>query len=111
MLGENDTHDSSNHAQANQVHDFSCSLIDKTMNTNMKIIARHFDIISWVLVEFSLVTALFNNMQTLNFKRQLTVVFFAAVNHNYDHREQTLEHRNLQSRSKCTNHKSQTMNF
>ena len=65
MLGENDTHDSSNHAQAKQVHDFRCSLIDKTMNTNMKIIARHFDIISWVLVEFSLVIAPFNNMPEL----------------------------------------------
>ena len=65
MLGENDTHDSSNHVQANQVHDFRCSLIDKTMNTNMKIIARHFDIISWVLVEFSLVIAPFNNMPEL----------------------------------------------
>ena len=39
VLGENDTHDSSNHAQANQVHNFSCSLFDKTMNTNMEIFA------------------------------------------------------------------------
>ena len=52
-------------------------------------------------------TALFTNMRTLKFKRRL----FAAVNHNYDHKQRTLKHRNTQNGSKSTNHKSQTMTF
>ena len=36
-------------------------------------------------------------------------MFFAAVNHNYDHKQRTLKHRNTQNGSKSTNHKSQTM--
>ena len=39
------------------------------------------------------------------------IVFFAAVNHNYDHKQRTLKHRNTQNGSKSTNHKSQTMIF
>ena len=30
---------------------------------------------------------------------------FAAVNHNYDHKQQSLKHRNTQNGSKSTNHK------
>ena len=40
-----------------------------------------------------------------------TIAFFAAVNHNYDHKQQTLKHRNTQNGSKSINHKSQTMTF
>ena len=32
------------------------------------------------------------------------VRFFAAVNHNYDHKQRSLKHRNTQNGSKCTNH-------
>jgi len=35
-------------------------------------------------------------MQTLKFKAQLTIGFFAAVNHNYGDSQQTLKHRNKQ---------------
>ena len=35
-------------------------------------------------------TAPFNNTQTLKLKTQLTIVFFTAVNHNYDDNQQTL---------------------
>ena len=35
----------------------------------------------------------------------------AAVNHNYDHKEGILKHRNTQNGSKFTNHRSQTMTF
>ena len=44
-------------------------------------------------------------------KAAFTIAFFAAVNHNYDHKQRTLKHRNTQNRSKSTNHKSQTMTF
>ena len=37
--------------------------------------------------------------------------FFAAVNHNYDHKQRTLKHRNSQNGSKSTNHESETMTF
>ena len=37
-------------------------------------------------------TALFTNMRILKFKSQLTIAFFAAVNHNYDHNQRTLKH-------------------
>ena len=39
------------------------------------------------------------------------IAFFVAVNHNYDHKQQTLKHRNTQNGSKSTNHKSETMTF
>ena len=38
-------------------------------------------------------------------------MFFAAVNHNYDHKQCTLKRRNTQNGLKSTNHKSQTMTF
>ena len=44
-------------------------------------------------------------------KAAFTIAFFAAVNHNYDHKQRTLKQRNTQNRSKSTCHKSQTMNF
>ena len=44
-------------------------------------------------------------------KATFTIAFFTAVNHNYDHKERTLKHRNTQNGSKSTNHKSQTMTF
>ena len=44
-------------------------------------------------------------------KATFTIAFFAAINHNYDHKRQTLKHRNTQNGLKSTNHKSQTMTF
>ena len=40
-----------------------------------------------------------------------TIAFSAAVSHNYDHTQGILKHRNTQTGSKSTNHKSQTMTF
>ena len=40
----------------------------------------------------------FNNMQTLKFKAQLTIGFFAAVNHNYGDCQWTLKHRQKQTK-------------
>ena len=37
-------------------------------------------------------------------KDAFTIAFFAAVNHNYDHKQRTLKHRNTQNGSKSTNH-------
>ena len=50
-------------------------------------------------------------MRTLKFKTAFTIAFFAAVNHNYDHKQRTLKHRNTQNGSKSTNHKSQKLTF
>ena len=50
------------------------------------------------------VTAFFKTMQTLKFKSCLYKCIFAAVNH-YDHKQQTLKHRNTPNRSKSTNNK------
>ena len=36
------------------------------------------------------ITAPFNNMQTLKFQAQLRFTFYAAVNHNYDDKQQKL---------------------
>ena len=44
-------------------------------------------------------------------KAAFTITFFVAVNHIYDHKQRTLKHRNTQSSSKSTNHKSQTVTF
>ena len=44
-------------------------------------------------------------------KAAFTIAFSAAVNHNYDHKQRTLKHRNTQNGWKSTNHKSQTMTF
>ena len=44
-------------------------------------------------------------------KAAFAIAFFAAVNHNYDHKQWTLKHRNTQNGSKSTNHKSQTLTF
>ena len=52
-------------------------------------------------------TALFKNMRTLKFKSCLRNC--TAVNHNHDHKQQTLKHRSTQNGSKSTNHKSQTL--
>ena len=57
------------------------------------------------------ITALITNMRTLKVKASFTTAFFAAVNHNYDHKQRTLKHRNTQNGSKSTNHKSQPMTF
>ena len=38
-------------------------------------------------------------------------MLFVAINLNYDHKQQTLKHRNAQNVSKSTNHRSQTMTF
>ena len=53
-----------------------------------------------------LITVLFKNMRTLKFKSHL--VFFAAINHNYDHKQQTLKHKNTK---RIKIHQSQTMTF
>ena len=37
-------------------------------------------------------------------KAAFTISFFAAVSHNYDHKQWTLKHRNTQNRSKSTYH-------
>ena len=59
------------------------------------------------------ITAFFmiTNMRTLKVKSRLHNCVFAAVNHNYDHTQRTLKHRNTQNGSKSTNHKSQAMSF
>ena len=49
--------------------------------------------------------------ELLSSKAAFTIAFFAAVNHNYDHKQRTLKHRNTQNGSKSTNRKSQTMTF
>ena len=54
-------------------------------------------------------TALVTNTQTP--KASFIIGFFAAINHNYDHKQSTLKHRNTQNGSKSTNHRSQTMTF
>ena len=38
-------------------------------------------------------------------KAAFTRAFFAAFNHNYDHKQRSLKHRNTQNGSKSTNHK------
>ena len=50
-----------------------------------------------------MVPAPFNDAQTLKFKTQLMIAFFAAFNHNYDN-QWTLKKRNKQYGSKSTNH-------
>ena len=50
-------------------------------------------------------------MRTLKFKSCPHNCFFAAVNHNYDHKQRTLKHRSTQNGSKSTNHKLQTLTF
>ena len=47
----------------------------------------------------------------LHFSQTCKIAFFAAINHNYDHKQRTLKHRNTQNGSKSTNHKSQTLTF
>ena len=49
--------------------------------------------------------------ELLSSKATFTILFFAAVNHNYDPKQWTLKHRNTQNGSKPTNHRSQTMTF
>ena len=56
-------------------------------------------------------TALFTHMQTLKFQATFTIAFFTAVNHNYDHKQRTLKHRNTQEGLKSSNHKSKTWPF
>ena len=56
-------------------------------------------------------TALFKNTRVWSSNAAFTIAFFAAVNHNYDHKQRTLKQRNLQNGSKPTDHKSQTMTF
>ena len=57
------------------------------------------------------ITALFTNTRTLKLKSRLYNFVFAAVNHNYDHKQWTLKLRNTQNESKSTNHRSQTLTF
>ena len=49
--------------------------------------------------------------ELLSSKAAFTIAFFAAVNHNYDHKQRTLKHRNTQNESKSTNGKSHTWPF
>ena len=57
------------------------------------------------------IIAVFNNMRTLKFKAQLTIGFFAAVNHDYGDSQRTLKRRNKQNGSKSTNHDRKTWPF
>ena len=43
--------------------------------------------------------------QLLSSKAAFTIEYFAALNHNYNHEQWNLNHRNTQSGSKTTNHK------
>ena len=49
----------------------------------------------------------FQKCELWSLKVAFTIAFFTAVNHNYDHKQRTLKHRNTQNGSKSTNHKSQ----
>ena len=49
--------------------------------------------------------------ELLSSKAAFTIGFFTAISHNYDHKQRTLKHRNIQNGSKSINHKSQTMTF
>ena len=62
-------------------------------------------LISAALLRFS------QTCELLRSKAAFTIAFFAAVNHNDDHKQRTLKHRNTQNGSKSTNHKSKTMTF
>ena len=53
-------------------------------------------------------TALFTNMRTLKFKSRLHNCVFTAVNHNYDHKQRTLKHRNTK---RIEIHQSQITNL
>ena len=65
--------------------------------------------------KISVVHALLRFSQTCELqssKAPLTIAFFAAINHNYDHKQRTLKHRNTQNGSgNAANRKSQTMTF
>ena len=65
--------------------------------------------------KISVVHALLRFSQTCKLqssKAPLTIAFFAAINHNYDHKQRTLKHRNTQNGSgNAANRKSQTMTF
>ena len=54
-------------------------------------------------------TALFNDKQILKFRTKLTIVFFAANNHNYGDSQRTLKNRNKQQKMNknllITNHR------
>ena len=58
-----------------------------------------------LLLRFSLTCKL------LSSKATFTIAFFTAINHNYDHKQWTLKHRNTRKGLKFTNHKSQTWPF
>ena len=66
---------------------------------------NHLVMICYPLLRFSKTHELWSSKATF------TIAFFTAVNHNYDHKQRTLKHRNTQNGSKSTNHKSQTMTF
>ena len=44
-------------------------------------------------------------------KVAFTIAFYAAVNHFYNHKQQTMKHRNTQNGSKSTKNRSQIMTF
>ena len=50
-------------------------------------------------------TALSQTCELQSSKAAFTIAIFAAVNHNYDHKQWTLKHRNTQNGLKFTNHK------
>ena len=62
-------------------------------------------LISVTLLRFS------QTYELLSSKAAFTIAFFAVVNHNYDHKQRTLKHRNTLNGSKSTNPKSQTLTF
>ena len=54
------------------------------------------------------ITALSQTCELQSSKAAFTIALFAAVNHNYDHKQRNLNHRNTQIGSKSTNGKSHT---
>ncbi len=55
--------------------------------------------------------AVISEMWFLKFKFQLTIAFFAAVNHNYGDSQRTIKNRNKQNGSKSTNDNWRTWPF
>ena len=59
---------------------------------------NHLVMFCYPLLRFSKTDELWSSKATF------TIAFFTAVNHNCDHKQRTLKHRNTQNGSKSTNH-------
>ena len=64
-------------------------------------------LLSWfiLLVLLLIYCAFQKHTNSKSSKAAFSIAFFAAVNHNYKYKQQTLKHRNTQNGSKSTNHK------